>query len=471
MSTWSAVTAHLIPHGYCLSWQPGLMAMHLGADAVTAAAYATIPILLIQLVRRRKDLQFSWVFVLFGVFILACGATHLMSMWTLWHPDYLAAGLVKMLTAIVSVGTAAALYWLLPKAIALPGPAQWAAVHENLRQQVAERSKAEHELTRANAQLQAELLERQRTAAQLQLAANVFDNAMDGIVVTDASSRIHSVNPAFTTLTGYTAEEAVGQKLSLLRSEQNGLNFYREQWNKLLQSGRWTGEVWSQRKNGELFCQWLNFSKVHGTGDEGALYVGIFNDVTDLRRKDEHIRHLAFHDLLTGLPNRTLLLDRLAHAIEGALRQGEQLGLMFLDLDRFKQVNDTLGHDVGDELLKVIAARLRTELRESDTAARMGGDEFIVLIEHVREPADLARVASKLIASLSQPVQIGAHTVDVGATIGIACYPQDGLDGNELMRRADAAMYAAKAQGRGRHGFFSEGMGEQGRPPREPGQG
>jgi diguanylate cyclase (GGDEF)-like protein/PAS domain S-box-containing protein len=439
------------------------MAMHIGADAITAAAYYTIPLLLLKLVRARKDLQFSWIFVLFSIFIMACGATHIMSLWTLWFPDYLAAGLIKVLTAIVSVSTAIALWWHLPKAIALPGPAQWAEVHQNLKQQVEERSKAEAELRRANALLHTELLERHRTAAQLQLAASVFDNAMDAIVVTDASSRILSVNPAFTTLTGYSPEEAISQKMSFLRSEQNGISFYRKQWNKLLQTGTWTGEVWSLRKNGEPFCQWLNFSKVQAPGDEAARYVGIFNDVTELRRKDEHIRHLAFHDTLTGLPNRTLLLDRLEHAIEGAQRQEEQLGLMFIDLDRFKQVNDTLGHDIGDELLKEIASRLRTELRESDTAARMGGDEFIVLIEHVRDLNDLACVADKIIESLSRPVLLDGHTVQVGATIGIACFPNDGGSGSDLMKRADAAMYAAKGLGRGQHGFFSHGMSEQNR--------
>ncbi|PXW99388.1 PAS domain S-box-containing protein/diguanylate cyclase (GGDEF)-like protein [Sphaerotilus hippei] len=305
------------------------------------------------------------------------------------------------------------------------------------------------ELEAANRQLQQELAERQRTSAQLQLAASVFDNAMDGIVVTDERSCILSVNPAFTTLTGYTAAEAIGRKLSLLRSDRNEPNFYREQWNLLLQAGRWTGELWNRRKDGEVFCEWLNISAVPVTPGQPARYVGIFNDVTALRRQDDHIRHLAFHDPLTGLPNRALLLDRLEHAIDGAARLGEHLGLMFIDLDRFKQINDTLGHELGDRLLQEIAHRLRQQLLESDTAARLGGDEFVVLLEHVQDPQALGTLAERLITSLSRPVVVEPHTMQVGATIGIACFPEHGLRATDLMRQADAAMYAAKSAGRG----------------------
>ena len=313
-------------------------------------------------------------------------------------------------------------------------------------------------LEEANARLREDLAERQRTAAELQLAASVFDNAMDGIVVTDEQSLILSVNPAFTTITGYTPEEAIGRKLSLLRSDRNQPNFYREQWNVLLREGRWSGELWNRRKDGEVFCEWLSISQVQSTPGQPQRYVGVFNDITDLRRKDDHIRFLAFHDPLTGLPNRALLLDRLEHALASAQREREQVALMFIDLDRFKQINDTLGHDVGDALLVDVAARLREQLRQHDTAARMGGDEFVLLLERVTDPAALALLAERLIRVLVQPARIAGHTLQIGASIGIACFPDDGGDVVSLMKHADAAMYAAKSAGRGRYCFYQESM-------------
>lgn len=298
-----------------------------------------------------------------------------------------------------------------------------------------------------------------KAAEDLKLAASVYDSTMDGIMVTDTEARIISVNPAFTTITGYSAAEAVGQKPTLMRSEVTTQDFYRELWQVLLRDGQWEGEIWNRRKDGAAFLEWLTISMIPGPDGKPARYVGVFNDITELRRKDAHVRHLAFHDPLTGLPNRTLLLDRLEHGIAFAGREKQHLGLMFIDLDRFKVVNDSLGHTVGDGLLQEVAHRLSLCFRQSDTIARMGGDEFVVLLEHTHDLADYAGFARKAIAALSQPVEFAGHSIRVGASIGIACFPGDGVDVFGLMKSADAAMYAAKAAGRGTYRFFQPTSG------------
>ena len=325
----------------------------------------------------------------------------------------------------------------------------------SLEAAVAERT---GELSLANAALQADLVVRAKSEAELRLAASVFDNMMDGVIVTDTASTILSVNPAFTAITGYSAAEAIGQRPSLLRSDHHKPEFYRELWARLQRDGRWEGEIWNRRKNGEAFLEWLSIGMVPGNDGQPVRYVGVFNDITELRKKDEHIRHLAFHDPLTGLPNRALLLDRLEHGLAFAERQAERLGVMFIDLDRFKHINDSLGHDVGDGLLQEVARRLSQCLRQSDTVARMGGDEFVILLEHVDEPETYASLAKKIIASLGAPMTLGGHTLQVGASIGISCFPEDGADVVTLMKHADAAMYAAKSAGRGTYRFFQSAM-------------
>ena len=303
-----------------------------------------------------------------------------------------------------------------------------------------------------------DISERRKAEEELRLAASVFENTMDGIMVTDASARIISVNPAFTAITGYGAEEVLGQRPNLTRSEQETRNFCSELWDVLRRDGRWEGEAWNRRKSGEVFLERLTVSMVPGPDGRPVRYVGVFNDITELRRKDEHICHLAFHDPLTELPNRTLLLDRLEHSIAFARREKQHLGLMFVDLDRFKVVNDSLGHDVGDALLQEVAQRLLRCVRQSDTVARMGGDEFVVLLEHAGDLTNYAGLARKIIASLAEPTTLRGHTIPVGTSIGIACFPGDGNTVVELMKCADIAMYAAKAAGRGTYRFFQPPM-------------
>jgi len=314
------------------------------------------------------------------------------------------------------------------------------------------------ELRAANEALQRDIVERMRSEAELKLAASVFHNTMDGVMILDPAGRIVSVNPAFTDLTGYALEQAVGQPASMLRCERQGPDFYRDMWTLLEREGRWRGELWNRRRDGEPFLAWLNIVMVPGLDAKPERYVSVFHDITELRRNEERIQHLAFHDALTGLPNRALLHDRLEHAIAAARRDKELLGVMFIDLDRFKAVNDSFGHHSGNALLKELATRLRESVRASDTVARMGGDEFVVLLRGVEATSSCGLVAQTIISRLSMPVTIDGHAMQVGASIGIACFPNDGEGLVDLMKHADAAMYSAKDGGRGTYRFFQPEM-------------
>ncbi len=292
----------------------------------------------------------------------------------------------------------------------------------------------------------------------LQLAASVYRNTIEGIVITDSQGVIISVNPAFSEITGYRAEEAIGNTPRLLKSDRHDDAFYRHLWQTLLQTGQWQGEIWNRRKSGEVYLQHQTITRIPGLNGATAQFVAIFNDITELRRKDERIQHLAFHDALTGLPNRLLLADRLEHGIAVAERDGQRLAVLFLDLDHFKVVNDTLGHDRGDDLLQVVANRLHTAIRGTDTLSRLGGDEFVVVLTDPENEAEVAEVTERLIQAIDRPIELGGVMVHVSVSIGIALFPDDGMTVVSLMKNADAAMYAAKAAGKNTFRFFNAAM-------------
>ena len=293
---------------------------------------------------------------------------------------------------------------------------------------------------------------------ELRLAASVFHNSAEGVLVTDAACLIVSVNPAFSEITGYAEGEALGRKPSLLRSDRHGPEFYRTMWETLARKRRWQGEIWNRKKCGEAYLEWLTINRIDDHKGTPVRYVSVFHDITEMRRKDERIHHLAFHDALTGLPNRTLMLERLQHAVKRSQREHSRLSVTFIDLDRFKGVNDALGHDVGDLLLQEVARRIKGRLRSMDTVARLGGDEFVVLMEDLRVAGDCACLAEELIAEVARPMQLLGHRVEIGASMGMAFFPEDGSDPLELMKCADMAMYAAKAAGRNTYRFFQPEM-------------
>ncbi len=295
--------------------------------------------------------------------------------------------------------------------------------------------------------------------ARLQLAASVFHNTVEGILVTDADSTILSVNPSFTQITGYTAEEAIGKTPRILKSKHHDQAFYAAMWRDINTTGHWQGEIWNRRKNGEVYLEQLTITKVHRSNSEPIQYVSVFNDITKSRYNDERIKHLAFHDALTDLPNRFLLMDRLDHQMAKAERDKSCLAVMFLDLDRFKAVNDTLGHEIGDDLLRSVAQKLQAQVRQSDTVSRLGGDEFIILLDSPANDEEVAYIAGRVLAAIREPMEFRGRAAQVGASIGIAMFPRDGNTPVELIQRADAAMYAVKEGGRNTYRFFTPPTG------------
>jgi diguanylate cyclase (GGDEF)-like protein/PAS domain S-box-containing protein len=296
------------------------------------------------------------------------------------------------------------------------------------------------------------------TEARLKLAACVFESTLDGVLITDGKGIILSVNPSFTEITGFTAEEAVGKAVRTLHSNQQDESLETAMLQELAATGRWQGEIWNRRKGGEFYLQRTNISTVHDDNGEPVRYVSVFSDITELRRKDDQIKHLAFHDALTNLPNRTLLLDRINQKLLNSNREQCTLALMFLDLDGFKQVNDRFGHKVGDALLKELAQRLLGLVRQSDTVARVGGDEFIFILNNPQGQEDISDVANRIISAINQPIDVFEQRFQIGVSIGIALFPQHGDTAVELINNADRAMYEAKSSGRNKLKFYLPDM-------------
>jgi diguanylate cyclase (GGDEF)-like protein/PAS domain S-box-containing protein len=301
-------------------------------------------------------------------------------------------------------------------------------------------------------------IERQRVEEQLRQNAKVFESTRDGVVITDLDGRIVSVNAAFCAISGYSTDEVLGRSPDLLKSGRQSEAFFADLWASLRDTGHWQGEVWNRRKNGEIYPQWLSISTVHDERGQASHYVGVGTDISQLKRSEEQLQHLAHHDPLTGLPNRLLAQSRLEHALSRAQRNNLRMAVVFLDLDGFKHVNDSLGHPVGDIMLSTIADRLRQRVRADDTLARLGGDEFLLIIDNVEAPADVATVARKLLDALQQPLTLEGRELYVTASIGISLFPDDGQSWSELIRNADTAMYQAKAAGRDRFCFYTADM-------------
>jgi diguanylate cyclase (GGDEF)-like protein/PAS domain S-box-containing protein len=537
-------TSNFMPHGACYLWLPSILWLHVISDTLIALAYYSIPFALFYFVKKRIDLAYRWVFVLFAAFIFLCGTTHLISIWTIWHPDYWLDGLIKLATALVSIVTASLIWPLIPKLLRLPSPQALQNSESYLRaiynatpdamlisdehgiitmvNQQAERllgypidelvglsievlvpgrHRANHRGLRAQfasvavarpmgagrtvqaqrkdgsffdvdisvspiktdqglffASALRDVTLRKQADAHLRIAAIAFESN-EPMVITDANNIILQVNQAFTKSTGYTKEEAVGQKINLLKSGRHGEAFYKAIWETIERTGTWQGEIWDRRKNGEIYPKWLIISVVKGDDGVATHYVGTHIDITERKAAEEQIKQLAFYDPLTQLPNRRLLQERLKHGIDVERRDGKQLALLMLDLDRFKSVNDSMGHLAGDELLQQVAERITSRLREVDMVARLGGDEFIVLLEDIAHPEDAARVAEDIITDLSKPFCMDqGEDIQISASIGISLYPQHGGSPQLLMDHADAALYQAKDAGRGCFAYFSEDL-------------
>ena len=293
---------------------------------------------------------------------------------------------------------------------------------------------------------------------QLALYRKIFENFSEGILITDARRRIVAVNQAFATITGYSLAEVAGRHPGMLNADRTSASEYRALWRAVRQGGQWQGEVWYRTKGGEQRPQWLSIRAVPDNSGAVSNYIAVFSDLTERKAEQDRISFLAQHDPLTGLPNRHLLGDRLTQALASATRHASQVALLFLDLDRFKVVNDSLGHRVGDLLLCSVAARLKALLREEDTVARIGGDEFVFVIPHLNRPEMPAHVAQKIIWAMTEPHDIEGGRFTIGASVGISLFPHDAGDGDTLIRNADSAMYKAKARGGNCYEFYTANM-------------
>lgn len=299
---------------------------------------------------------------------------------------------------------------------------------------------------------------RKEATEQLRLFARIFDTINEGVVVTDSSNNIVSVNPAFSAITGYSAAEAIGKNPRMLHSGLMDKSFYDKMWQSIKKNGRWQGEITDRRKNGESYVEWLSISTMKDVRGEFSHYIAVVSDISERKAAEERMVYIAQHDFLTNLPNRMMLHDRLAQAIAHAGREQRKVAVMFLDLDRFKGVNDTLGHLVGDKLLKVVAGRISSVARTSDTVSRLGGDEFAIMLPYVENTDDIATIAVKLLTSIAGPCVIDGNEIEVTTSIGISVFPEDGNDSESLIAHADAAMYQAKGNGRNNYQFFTHEM-------------
>jgi len=301
-----------------------------------------------------------------------------------------------------------------------------------------------------------DLSQQKESERELRLAAKVMETVPNAIMVADKDVNVCLLNPAFSTITGYTMDEMLGKNPRFLSSGRHSKAFYTEMWRQILEEGRWAGEIWNKRKDGTIYPEFLIVTVMRDQAGEINYYVSTFHDISEQKKLEQELRHSAYHDALTGLPNRLLLADRLAGSLGRGKRMKYQVGVLFIDIDGFKPVNDSLGHDAGDLLLQQISARLCGCVRESDTVARVGGDEFVIILENQLDRDSILAVASKILHEIRQPFDLAGKPCLVGSSIGISVFPDDGDSQDVLLKQADTAMYIAKEGGKNCAVFFAE---------------
>jgi len=478
-----------MPHGAAFSWAPSLLWLYAVSDALIGLSYCSIPFGIAYFMHRRAALEWNWMYALSTAFLLAGGLTHFFLIWTLWHPDFFAEAVLRAATAGISSVAAIALYPMIPKILNLLSADRLRTVVRQLEHEVAERKLAEasiaalndtleqrvqartRQLLDINRRMKEEIESRKRTeqelSAEKQRAQITLASIGDAVIATDVEGAVTYLNPVAERMTGWSSREADGlpvEQVFRIVSESEGRPLP-VAVKTVLATGR------PHRRFGAMQAALINRaggrcpieeSAAPLVDHEGAMSgaVLVFHDVSEARKLANEMAHQATHDGLTGLPNRSLLNDRLDKALALAAREKSKLALMFLDIDHFKNVNDTLGHDVGDELLKNIARELQQVVRNSDTVSRQGGDEFIVLLQGVHDKLAPAEVARKLIERVSAVRRVGPHEVHVSGSIGIAVFPEDGGSAEALTKNADSAMYHAKSLGRNNFQFFTRAMTE-----------
>lgn len=477
-----------MPHGHCYYWKPEILWSYVASDILIALAYYSIPIALIYFVQKRKDLEFNWIFMMFSAFIFACGTTHLISIWTIWQPVYWLDVSAKGFTAAISMVTSIMLWRLIPQALKIPSTQALKDTVTQLRHEINERQQAEEALAQLKDSLEIRVAERtaelqlinQQLAKEIEIrkqaemalyaekqrAVITLESIGDGVITTDNDAKVTYLNPIAEKMTGWTNFQAHDKPLLEVFKIVN------ESTRKLVPN-----PVDIVLEHGEIYglANHTVLISKHGTeypiedsaapirASDGNIVgvVLVFHDVSETRKMVSKMTYLAEHDFLTGLPNRLLINDRLNQALMTAKRDKEFVALLYLDLDRFKNINDSLGHEIGDQLLKRVAQQMATCLRASDTISRQGGDEFMILLPEIVDHFAPAEVAEKLLAATSQPFDIAGHEIRISVSIGIAVYPDDGDNVEILSKSADSAMYHAKALGRNNYQFFTQSMNER----------
>lgn len=303
-----------------------------------------------------------------------------------------------------------------------------------------------------------DITQRSATESRLRQSAIVFESTSEGVVITDRKAKILDVNQSFTDITGYTREEVVGSNTRILNSGKQDQAFYVGMWESLTQTGRWRGEIWNKRKDGGIYPEWLTISEVQNENSEVTHYVAVFSDITSIKESQDKLDYLAHHDPLTGLPNRLLFNERLEASLSRAKRHHTKLATLFIDVDRFKNINDSFGHKAGDDLLKHISIGLKTVTRKEDLIARISGDEFVILLEGIDDTNFIISAIEKVMRVISSTFVIEGHSIQVTASVGISLFPMDGDNAIDLIRNADAAMYRAKDEGRNTYQFYTRDL-------------
>ncbi|MBI1889821.1 MAG: EAL domain-containing protein [Burkholderiales bacterium] len=480
-------TDGFLPHGYSYLWTPALLWIYVVSDIGTGLAFYFITWALTYFVHKRTDLKFNWIFKLFSAFIFFSGTTHLLSVWTIWQPAYWIDALVKAATAVVSAITAILLWPLIPKALKLPSTAQLEDVIKQLQHQIAERTSTEGVLAQLNASLEErvkrrthELLEiNERLQNEIETRKNIEHDLYtekeraqvtlrsigDAVITVGMHQKICYLNPVAQRMTGWTEAEALGKDLEQVFHliDENTKERLPNPITRVLEYGqadRLPPDVLLISRDGVQYA--IEDSAAPMLDAEGNLLgaVMVFHDISEARKTAKEMAYLANHDVLTGLPNRALLNDRLENALALAHRESRRLALLFIDIDHFKDINDSLGHDVGDQLLVEIGTRFSDVIRNSDTVCRQGGDEFIILMPDIPDNMAPAEVARKLLDALAEMQGVAHHDIRVSGSIGIAVYPDNGRDAETLTRHADMAMYHAKISGRNNFQFYTQTMTE-----------
>ncbi|AHF07084.1 diguanylate cyclase [Desulfitobacterium metallireducens DSM 15288] len=305
-----------------------------------------------------------------------------------------------------------------------------------------------------------DVTQKRKDIEEMRMAAKIFENTLEGVLVTDFRGNIVFTNQSFEEITGYKTEEVLGKNPSILSSGRHDPEFYRKLWKSLVEKGEWQGEIWNRRKTGEIYPEWLTLTAIQDERGKTVQYAAILSDLTSRKQNEERVKHLAYHDALTDLPNRYLFLDRLKTALAHAARHENTLAVLFLDLDRFKDVNDTLGHAAGDQLLQEVGKRITTCIREEDTVARMGGDEFTVLLPDI-QIEDAKDVARRILNVFRKPFVLEEQELYISSSIGIAIASDKVLDAQTILRHADLAMYKAKENGKNRYWIYEMNMSIQ----------